>query len=354
MRTREDDLVVPVGREVWADTARRDSALSGTDAVLHFAGVNRAANESLLQQNVGLAEQLTESLDRSGSRPFILYANSTQSGNPSPFGQAKEQAAEHLRAWGKTNGAPVADLRLPNLFGEHGRPHYNSVVATFCHLLASGGEPEIIEDRTISLLHVQDALDGLLRLLDDPSDLVLAPEGRPMAVSELRRQLTRFREIYKAGEIPDIRSSFDRALFNTYRSFCFPSQFPIIPQLRSDARGELFECIRAHGSECQLFCSTTHPGVTRGNHFHRRKVERFMVLQGSAAISLRRLGHTEVIVFDVSGDSPVAIDIPTLWAHSITNQGQTELMTLFWTDEVFDPSAPDTYSEMVTLAEASA
>lgn len=309
--------------------------------------MNRAPDEALLRENVQLAEQLTRSLDRARCRPLVVYANSIQSGNASLFGQVKQQAADHLAAWGEASGAVVADVRLPNIFGEHGRPNYNSVVATFCHTLATGGEPEVIDDRTISLLHAQDALDAMLELLDVPAKGTMSPQGQPMSVTALKHRLMGFRDTYSVGDIPDISGHFDRALFNTYRSFCFPDRFPIVLQLRSDSRGNLFEGIRAHGGACQLFCSTTHQGVTRGNHFHRRKVERFVVLQGSAVISLRRIGYADIVAFEVSGDSPCAVDIPTLWAHSITNTGQGELVTLFWTDEIFDPAYPDTYAELV-------
>jgi UDP-2-acetamido-2,6-beta-L-arabino-hexul-4-ose reductase len=341
---------IPIDRSVLADPALLAAALSGSEAVFHMAGVNRAPRDDLLRDNVLLARQLTEALDRLDSRPVVVFANSIQAGNASPFGQSKQAAADHLTAWGREAGAPVADVRLPNLFGEYSKPHYNSVVATFCHELARGRQPTIIEDRDIPLLHVQDAVDGMLDIAEKRAAGSCEPEGAPTSVSALMNKLIGFHDLYMTGQIPDISTRLDRALFNTYRSFCFPDHYPIKPTLRSDSRGDLFECLQSHGGRCLLFCSTTHPGVTRGEHFHLRKVERFLVLQGSAVIALRRLFDRAIVRFEVSGEAPAIIDMPTMWTHSITNSGIDDLLTLFWADEMLDPEHPDTYPEAVELA----
>jgi UDP-2-acetamido-2,6-beta-L-arabino-hexul-4-ose reductase len=245
---------------------------------------------------------------------------------------------------------PVADVRFPNLFGEHGRPQYNSVVATFCHALAHGETPVILEDRDVPLLHVQDAVDTMLEIVGRPVAGVLYPPGRSTRVSALLNELTRYRDLYATGDIPEISDPLARALFNTYRSYCFPDHFPIHPTVRSDVRGDLFECVRSHGGQGQVFSSWTAPGHTRGEHFHLRKVERFLVLRGRGQIVLRQLFSDTVVRFDVSGDRPAIVDMPTMWAHSITNTGGDDLLTLFWADELLDPLHPDTYAEKVNLA----
>jgi UDP-2-acetamido-2,6-beta-L-arabino-hexul-4-ose reductase len=329
-------------------------ALTGVRAVLHLAGVNRAEKEERMLANVLSAKQLTDSLDKAGAHPILVFANSIQAGNATPFGETKKAAAEHLIAWGRAAGAPVADVHLPNLFGEHGRPNYNSVVATFCHVLAHGGKPEIVEDRLIYLLHAQDAADSMLDLVDQAAAGEFQPQGVPIKVSALMNKLEGFHRLYLEGDIPDITDRFDRALFNTYRSFCFPDHYPIYPRVRADARGELFEALRGHGSQCNVFLSTTRPGITRGDHFHRRKVERFLVLHGRAVIALRRLFGDRVERFEVSGDRPAIVDMPTMWTQSITNTGSDDLTTLFWADEIFDPEHPDTYREPVELEQQTA
>lgn len=347
LRARGIADVVCVDRAEWAAPDRLDAALAGVDAVLHLAGINRADPHALRSGNHDLAVALTASFDRTDVRPAVVYADSIQAGNGSPFGDGKQAAAEHLAGWGDRSGARVIDVRLPNLFGEHGRPHYNSVVATFCHKLAAGCMPQIHEDRLLPLLHAQDAADRLIELAIDGSPGETELAARPATVSEVLETLAGFSGLYVTGDIPDITDPFHLALFNTYRSFTFPHQFPIHPPVRADNRGHLFECVRAHGGQAQVFCSTSHPGITRGEHFHRRKVERFQVLSGTAEIALRRLFDDEVVRFQVSGDRPAIVDMPTMWAHSITNTGDTELMTLFWAHEMLDPLRPDTFVEPV-------
>ncbi len=343
----ENHQIVAIGRELLGDCAALAHALSDVNGIMHVAGVNRADYDSVFTDNVAIARELTAALDRAGVRAPVVYANSIQSGSASVFGRTKEAAAEHLLEWGRVAGAPVADVRLPNLFGEHGRPNYNSVVATFCDTLARGQEPRIEVDKELPLLHVQDAVDTLLDLVEHPANGLFEPQGRPMTVSALLDKLREFRDLYRTGEIPDVVDRFDRALFNTFRSFCFPDWYPIRPALRKDERGSLFESVRSHGGPSQAFSSRTNPGATRGNHFHRRKVERFVVLHGAAVISLRRLFTDDVVRFEVAGDQPQLVDMPTMWTHSITNAGAAELTTLFWADEVFNPQRPDTFPEPV-------
>jgi UDP-2-acetamido-2,6-beta-L-arabino-hexul-4-ose reductase len=240
------------------------------------------------------------------------------------------------------SGSRFEDVVLPNLFGEHGRPHYNSVVATFCRLLANGGTPQVDHDRTLDLLHATDAAALLLG--------VEIPGAGPVrrSVSGLKDQLREIALRYGAGELPNLASRFDVRLFNTYRSHCFAGNTPYVLPRHSDARGDLIEAVKAHGGGGQVFVSSTRPGVIRGEHFHLAKVERFLVLRGEAEIRVRRLLHEDVLSFRVSGDTPAFVDMPSMWAHSITNVGQSELLTLFWSNEIFDPRRPDTYPEQVS------
>lgn len=345
---------VPIDRATFADPVRFAAALDGADAVIHAAGVNRGTAEVVREVNIALARELTAALDAAARRPAVIFANSIQTGNGTPFGGGKQAAAEHLKAWGRSAGVQVADVHLPNLFGEHGRPHYNSVVATFCHELAAGGEPHLQVDREIPLLHAQDAVDQMLELAVQGHNGEVTPAGQVRSVSEILALLTGFRDLYSTGDIPDITDPLHLALFNTYRSFCFPQHYPIAPPPRTDGRGVLVECLRGHGGQAQVFYSTTAPGATRGEHFHLRKVERFVVLQGHGEIALRQLFDNTVVRFQVTGGAPAIVDMPTMWAHSITNTGSDDLLTLFWAHEIFDPARPDTFPEPVVLAAESA
>ncbi|MGH3770006.1 MAG: NAD-dependent epimerase/dehydratase family protein [Pseudonocardiaceae bacterium] len=320
-------------------------AISGVKRLLHLAGVNRGTPHEIRDGNTTFARQLAAGLRRASTPPAtIVYANSTQAGNNTDYGSAKMEAAEILGATAADLGVEFIDLRFPNLFGEHGRPFYNSVVATFSHQLAQGGQPQVEVDRELTLLHVQDAADLLLTAA--PGHSADAHASR-RTVGSLLGTLSHFASLYRVGEIPELLNSFDIALFNTYRSFTFPAQWPIPLIRRTDHRGSFVETVRAHGSPGQLSYSTTIPGIVRGQHFHLAKVERFVVISGQAEIALRRVLTNEIVRFPVSGAEPAIVDMPTMWVHNITNTGDNLLFTLFWTNDLFDPASPDTYPEDV-------
>lgn len=334
---------IPLGETF--DLAQAAAAVNGSARVIHIAGVNRASDEEVTEGNIGFATQLAAALRAATVPPTtIVYANSTQSTNGSVYGEAKAKASEILAAAAEEIGAGFVDVLLPNLFGEHGRPFYNAVTATFSHLIAKGERPVVENDKELTLLHAQNAADLLSGIA--PTS-VLVDTQRRETVAGLLARLEGYGSLYRAGEIPDVSDDFDRDLFNTFRSYTFPAQSPIALTRHADARGSFFEIIRSNGGSGQSSFSTTVPGVTRGDHFHRRKIERFTVLQGQARISLRRLHTDEVLSFDVSGDVPGAVDMPTLWAHNITNIGDEVLYTSFWTNDIFNAENPDTIAEVV-------
>lgn len=327
------------------DAAAADQALQGASRLIHVAGVNRASDDEVRDGNVLFAEQLAEALRRSEAPPpVVVFANSTQAGNGSVYGDAKSRASEVLASAAGDLGLEFVDLHLPNLFGEHGRPFYNAVTATFCHLLAEGGQPTVENDKELTLLHAQNAADLLLGNVAPSAQADLEVQE---TVAGLLNRLTGFATTYNAGEVPDVATTFERDLFNTYRSYTFETQTPIQLTRHADARGSFFEIIRSHGGPGQSSFSTTVPGITRGDHYHRRKIERFTVLAGRGTIALRKLFTDKVYEFDVSGDEPMAIDMPTMWSHNITNTGAEVLYTSFWTNDIFDPENPDTIAERV-------
>ncbi|MCW2640501.1 MAG: capsular biosynthesis protein [Dactylosporangium sp.] len=340
---------VAVGRDALADPDQLARKLNGANRVLHLAGANRGHPDEVSAGNLAPARALADALRRCAAPPrAVVFANSVQAGNGTPYGESKAAAAEVLREAATHAGSAFEDIRLPNVFGEHGRPFYNSVVATFCKILAAGGSPGIHEDRKLNLLHATDAAAVLLGV---EAPATPGCGGVPLVhrctVTDLAGRLTRFSESYRTGDIPVLSSHFDVRLFNTYRSHCFPGHYPIRLSTRSDARGGLTEAVKVHGGGGQVFFSSTRPGVTRGDHFHMAKVERFVVLRGAAEIALRRALHADVVRFRVSGTEPVVVDMPTMWIHNITNVGDTELLTLFWSNDLFDPARPDTYPEAV-------
>jgi UDP-2-acetamido-2,6-beta-L-arabino-hexul-4-ose reductase len=339
---------VAINRDAMADPDDIGRALRGVDAVIHCAGVNRGPDNEITDGIVSPARRLTEAIARSGRPVRVVYTNSTQAADGSVYGSAKRHGADILAAL-----PGLSDVVLPNLYGEHGRAHYNSFVATFCHELAREQTPRVLHDRELALLHAQDAAEILIREAGSTGHQTIRPEGERIAVSRVLALLREFAATYRTGELPDITSAFRVRLFNTYRSHLAPTE-PIAMLPRTDERGTLVECVRTETAGGQAFISSTQPGAVRGEHVHLRKFERFLVVSGEVEISLRRLYTDEIVRFRVSGDRPAAVDMPTMWAHKMTNVGDTPATTFFWTNELFNADDPDTFACPVdTLVQAN-
>ncbi|MBK9157597.1 MAG: capsular biosynthesis protein [Micropruina sp.] len=337
-----ETVEVPVGDAFDQDQAV--AALAGADRLIHLAGVNRGTDDEVAQGNALFATQIAGALASTDSPPAaISYANSIQADNGSVYGSAKARAADVLAGAAATVGATFADVRLPNLFGEHGRPFYNAVTSTFCHLLATGGNPSVEVDRDLTLLHAQDAAEVLAGLAGEAA---LVERATTLTVSGLLDRLRIIAATYADGTIPALATPFDRDLVNTYRSYTIDRlPWPLVRH--ADARGSFFETIKVVAGQGQTSFSTTVPGVTRGDHYHRRKIERFVVLDGRATMRIRRMFTHEVRTFEVTGEAPVAVDMPTMWTHNITNTGDSTLFTQFWISAIYDPTNPDTVLEAV-------
>lgn len=346
LHAQPEHTVVPFERDAFADRTRLRDQVAGCDAIVHLAGMNRGDETEILRVNTALAGDLVAACDAAGVRPHVVFANSTHAARDSAYGRSKRQAAESLARWAERSGGRFTDVVFPHLFGEGGRPFYNSGVATFCHQLAHGETPRVIDDIELELVHAQTAARAMLGTIVEGKLGTVRVSGRRLLVSGAVARLQQMAEQYRSQLIPELADALDLELFNAYRSYLFPQSYPVTLVLRSDARGSLFEAVKTLHSG-QTFISTTRPGITRGNHYHRHKIERFLVIHGEASIRVRRLLHTQVHEFRVSGMAPGYIDMPTFHTHDITNVGEGELLTLFWSHELFDPGNPDTYSEQV-------
>lgn len=344
-----------LGRDDFADPRTLSARLADVDTVIHAAGVNRADTvEEVEDGNTTIASALTDAIEQTGDRIDIVYANSIQADLDNPYGRGKSAAARILADSTSKIGSRFSDIMLPNLFGEHGRPHYNSFVATFAHEIAAGRRPSVTSDRDVPLMHAQDAASALIEAALGTAIGRTDIEVTPVGVGDVLNRLVAMHDVYARGEIPNLGDHFDVSLFNTYRAALFPQPFPVSPVVNEDTRGRLFETVRSHGGTGQAFVSTTVPGQKRGDHYHLRKVERFFVIKGEAEISLRRLLHDEVVTFRLRGNQPSFVDMPTLWVHDITNVGDDELVTMFWTDQLLDPDNPDQFPEQVRRKEGEA
>jgi UDP-2-acetamido-2,6-beta-L-arabino-hexul-4-ose reductase len=350
LRSLPGVATVRLRRDEFSDADKLADRVAAADVIVHAAGVNRAESDHLVRSgNVRLANDLALALRRRGSPVRIVYANSIQSEKDNPYGAGKAEAAEILANAVYDVGGSLANILLPNIFGEHGRPHYNSFVSTFCELLAHGDEPAVIVDRAVPLLHAQSAAEIMIQAMAGSTSAVYRPACAEHRVSDVLALLRSFRDTYSRGDIPDLTDPFSVDLFNTYRSHVFPHGYPINLMPHADERGLLFETGRTHGGTGQSYFSSTAPGKTRGEHYHLRKVERFVVVRGEAEIELRRLFHDDVVIFRLSGRRPALVDMPTMWAHNIRNVGETELLTLFWSNQLLDRDNPDQFPELVKV-----
>ena len=276
--------VAALGRDAFADKLTLMQATRGADAVVHLAGINRGDAERVEAGNLRLAEHLVDALDDASCFSPVIFANSVQAGQDSPYGRGKQRAAHVLATWADTRDTTFRDIIYQNVFGEGGRPDYNSFVATFCRRLADGRAPEIHTDRAVELIHAQDAAQILIEQLG-----LLAKSGRvethgvPTSVSDVAIRLQAIATTYSTGRMPDLSDAFTLQLFNTYRSYVYPGLYPYPLTIRADPRGRFVEAVQSSGGQAQTSFSTTRPGVTRGNHFHLRKVERFLVLRGTGS-----------------------------------------------------------------------
>jgi len=309
--------------------------------------MNRHASEQVIYEtNVALVNQLIESLKRTGSQAHVLISSSTQEDRDNLYGKSKREGREALVKWAKENGGKVTGLIIPNVFGAFGKPFYNSFIATFCHQLTHDETPKIANDGEVKLIYVQELVDLIIneiRSEKSTPELLIEPTATKK-VSEVLALLNDYKAKYlDGGEIPVLHSKFEHNLFNTYRSYIdYATHYPVKFTQHTDPRGAFVEVIRLGiGGQCSF--STTVPGITRGNHYHTRKIERFAVIKGKALIQLRKIDTDEVIDFYLDGEKPAYVDMPIWYTHNIKNIGEEELYTIFWINEAFNPDDADTY-----------
>ncbi len=371
------------------------------DVVFHLAGVNRPRNQEEFETgNAGLTQALCSSLVALGRKPVVVLSSSTQAELDNPYGRSKKVAEDLVLGYHRAAGAPVYIYRFPNVFGKWSRPNYNTVVATFCHNISRGLPVQVSHrENRIQFVYIDDIVREFLEIAKgtaqgamseghsaEYSSLPVAPCSLPLSpycdlqpvytitLGELHDLLISFRKNRKQSMLPDLSHPLVKYLYSTYVSFYDTQDFAYPVELRTDDRGWLFELIKSPHAG-QVFVSRTKPGITRGNHYHDTKAEKFCVVQGEGVIrflpvlsggqragsqepgaegrgqrtedgglkSEVRPGGAEVIEYRVSDQDIRIVDIPPGYAHSIENTGNTDMITLFWANEIFAPQQPDTY-----------
>lgn len=323
-------------------------ACEEADLVLHFAGINRAPDELVENGNIRIGKRLCWALEQTHSAAHVIYANSTHSEHSTAYGRGKAGAAVALQDWSERAQTRFTDVLLPHVFGESGRPFYNTVTSTLCRQILDDEIPTINEGAEVELLHAGSVIDSMLAIFANSQTGKIRLAGKKISVNDLYLQLKGFYVDRSKDQFPAINDKFDVALFQTLQTAGFPES--VVTPLKShvDDRGYLFEAAKG-GAGGQTFLSWTKPDIERGNHFHRYKVERFVVVEGHATIKMRHVLESKAHIFEVSGENPVAVDMPAHYAHSIVNTGDKPLLTMFWAHEIFNPEVPDTWFCDVSL-----
>lgn len=337
--------IIGIGRSHTDDDLQ--NALTDADAVFHLAGINRPQNPSEFQTgNVGFTEKLCQMMRATGRPIPIIFSSSTQAARDNLYGNSKRNAEAVIADYAAQSGATAHIFRLTNVFGKWCRPNYNSAVATFCHNIARG-LPITISNRenSLSLIYIDDVIASFMRALgDETAKGVCFPEAtptHPTTLGELVDTLYAIRNSRESLRVADLSDPLIHKLYATFLSYLPKDEFAYDLQQRVDPRGSLAEFVKSEPFG-QIFVSRTVPGITRGNHFHHLKTEKFLVLEGDAIIRFRHILSDEVIEYAVKGSDYRVLDIPPGYTHSIENVGSGELVTLFWASEIFNPDRPDT------------
>lgn len=350
--TQPDVERIPFRDEYFADDAALRRFVKQCDAIVHLAAMNRDPDPQVIYDtNVRLVTQLIAAMEAEQVTPHVLFSSSTQEERDNLYGASKREGRRLLGEWAAKHGAKFTGCVIPNVFGPYGRPNYNSVVATFCHKLTHGEQPEIQVDGTIKLVYVGDLCREFLTIIrtGEAASPRPVPAGAEHKVSEILATLERFKtQYFEAGIIPELSTPFDVQLFNTFCGYIdHKSFFPFHLKLNTDPRGTFVELVKLDRIGGQISFSTTVPGITRGNHYHTRKIERFAVIKGKARIELRKVGTVDKMVFELDGSRPSFVDMPVWHTHNITNIGDEDLYTVFWINEFYNPADPDTFLEEV-------
>lgn len=350
---------------------------AAADFVFNLAGINRPKDPSeFMEGNLGFGETLLALLEHHGNKCPVMLSSSVQATLEgryanSPYGESKLAGEELLFGYAERTGAQALVYRFPNLYGKWCRPRYNSAVATFCDAIANGREFQVSDPSVeLELLYIDDLVAAMLDSLvgevhrcryagaecipADDGRYCYAPGAQRATLGEIVGLLEGFRDSRRTLGVPDLADgSFSKKLWSTFLSYYEPGDFAYGLQPNVDARGSFTEFLRTP-ERGQISVNVSRPGITKGNHWHMSKWEKFLVVSGTASIKLRKVGADQngnpfpVDEYVVSGPDMRVVEMIPGYTHSITNLSDTEdLVTVMWANEPFDPENPDTYYEEV-------
>ena len=325
-----------------------DAWCAECDFVFHLAGVNRPKEqEEFMQGNFGFTSTLLEKLEKHANTCPVMLSSSTQAALDNPYGKSKRAGEDLLREYSKRTGAKVLIYRFPNVFGKWCRPNYNSAVATFCHNIARD-LPITVNDPSVQmrLVYIDDVVAELIAALKgeayEKDGLCHVPVVHEILLGEIAELIRSFRESREKRLVPNMADAFAQKLYATYLSYLPTDAFSYPLKMNVDHRGSFTEMIRTR-ERGQISVNISKPGITKGNHWHHSKNEKFLVVSGHGVIRFRKIDADEVIEYFVSGEKMEVVDIPTGYTHNIENLGSTDMVTVMWASECFDPEKPDTF-----------
>jgi UDP-2-acetamido-2,6-beta-L-arabino-hexul-4-ose reductase len=318
------------------------------DFVFHLAGVNRPKNEEeFMEGNFGFTSELLELLKKHNNKSPILITSSIQAQRDNPYGRSKKAGEDLVFSYGKETGAKVLVYRLPNVFGKWCRPNYNSAIATFCHNIAHDlpitvNDPNVI----MNLVYIDDVVEEFIRALNGNEnkvgDFCEVSIVQQITLGEIVDLIYSFKRSRKERSIPNLSDEFTKKLYSTYLSYLPENKFSYELKMNIDNRGSFTEFIKTL-DRGQVSVNISKPGITKGNHWHHTKNEKFLVVSGKGVIRFRKIDSDEIIEYYVSDDKLEVVDIPPGYTHNIENLGDTDMVTIMWANEPFDPEKPDTY-----------
>lgn len=331
-----------------------DEYCKDADFVYHLAGVNRPKNETeFMEGNFGFTSKLLESLKKYNNKAPVMLSSSIQAALDNPYGKSKKAGEELIFNYGKENGVKTLVYRFPNVFGKWCRPNYNSAVATFCYNIAHD-LPITVNDRNhmMTLVYIDDVVDELIRaaagMENREGDYCRVGIEHKITLGEIADLLYSFKESRINKLIPDMsKNSFSKKLYSTYLTYLDAENFSYNLKMNCDNRGSFTEVLRTLNAG-QISVNISKPGITKGQHWHNTKNEKFVVVSGHGLIQLRQIGTDKVVNYEVSGEEITVVDMIPGYTHNIINLSDTEdLVTIMWCNERFDPNRPDTYFEEV-------
>jgi UDP-2-acetamido-2,6-beta-L-arabino-hexul-4-ose reductase len=337
--------------DVDTDVSLLDEYAGNCEFVFHLAGVNRPENpDEFMTGNFGFTTTLLDTLRKHNNHAPVLISSSIQAALDNPYGLSKKAGEDYVFAYGDATGAPVFVYRLPNVFGKWCRPNYNSAVATFCHNIANGLPIQVNNpDVMMNLVYIDDVVSSFISKLKNAErqpntahnfDQVIPVHS--IKLGEIAETIQSFKSGRETLQLPDVSVGITKKLYSTYLSYLPENQFSYFLKMNVDDRGSFTEFLKTP-ERGQVSVNISKPGITKGNHWHHTKNEKFLVVSGTGVIRFRKINTDEVIEYFVSGDKLEVVDIPVGYTHNIENLGESDMVTVMWVNEVFDKEHPDTY-----------